>query len=91
MANIGPGVYSVEYSKNALKTLMRIPRTTRELIQAKVDAFAKAPAQAANVKSLVGRPGFRLRVGDWRVIFDIDEGRLVVLVLQIGSRGGIYR
>jgi len=56
-----------------------------------VDAFAKAPAQAANVKSLVGRPGFRLRVGDWRVILDIDEGRLVVLVLQIGSRGGIYR
>jgi mRNA interferase RelE/StbE len=42
------------------------------------------------VKQLVGEPGYRLRVGDWRVIYDVDSGRLVVRVLKIGPRGGVY-
>lgn len=83
-------MHSVEYSREALKALMRMPRNTRELICAKVDALAAAPAEAQNVKKLVGRPGYRLRVGDWRVIYDIEAGRLVVRVLDIGARGGVY-
>lgn len=84
-------MYSVEYSRAALRTLIRIPRPARELIRAKVDAMALAPTESQHVKALVGRQGYRLRVGDWRVIFDIDTGRVVVRVLQIGSRGGVYR
>ncbi len=68
-----------------------MPRPTRELIRAKIDEMALAPAESQNVKALVGRPGYRLRVGDWRVIFVIDAGRVLVRVLQIGSRGGVYR
>jgi mRNA interferase RelE/StbE len=83
-------MHSVEYSRDALKTLAAMPRNTRELIRSKVDAMAVAPTEAQNVKKLAGRPGYRLRVGDWRVIFDIESGRLVVRVLQIGSRGGVY-
>lgn len=83
-------MHSVEYSRDALKALMRMPRNTRVLICAKVDALAVAPAEAQNVKKLVGRPGYRLRVGDWRVIYDIEAGRLVVRVLDIGARGGVY-
>jgi len=44
-------------------------------------------SQANNVKSLKGREGIRLRVGDWRVIMD-DQGN-VLAVLDIGPRGGI--
>jgi mRNA interferase RelE/StbE len=46
---------------------------------------------AANVKKLMGRPGYRLRVGDWRVIYTLDSGRLVILVLDSGARGGVYK
>ena len=49
------------------------------------------PIRAQNVKKLVGRPGYRLRVGDWRVIYTLDAGRLVVRVLDIGARGGVYQ
>jgi mRNA interferase RelE/StbE len=84
-------MHSVEYTRDALKALIRMPRTTRELIRAKVEALAVAPAEAQNVKKLVGRPGYRLRVGDWRVIYDIEAGRLVVRVLEIGARGGVYK
>jgi len=83
-------MYSVEYTRDAVKTLARMPRNTRELIRSKVEAMAAAPTEAQNVKKLVGRPGYRLRVGDWRVIFDIEAGRLVVRVLEIGARGGVY-
>ena len=47
-------------------------------------------APNANVKALKGRPAYRLRVGDWRAIYELDKGRVVVLVLDIGPRGSIY-
>ncbi|PTM61069.1 ParE-like toxin of type II ParDE toxin-antitoxin system [Phreatobacter oligotrophus] len=55
----------------------------------KIDQLAAFPEQLApQVKRLQGRPGFRLRVGDWRVIFD-DNGN-VLDVLAIGPRGSVY-
>ncbi|MFN3845355.1 MAG: type II toxin-antitoxin system RelE family toxin [Paracoccaceae bacterium] len=54
-----------------------------------VEAYATDPASQANtVKSLTGREGIRLRVGDWRVIMD-DQGN-VLAVLEIDPRSGIY-
>ena len=44
-----------------------------------------------NVKKLVNRPGYRLRVGDWRIIYEIDAEKLRILVLEIDTRGGIYQ
>ena len=67
-----------------------MPRNVRELVKSKIEALAHDPFGAANVKQLVGEPGYRLRVGDWRVIYDVHAGRLVVRVLKIGPRGGVY-
>ena len=67
-----------------------MPRNTREQVQSKVLELARDPFGAANVRKLLGQPGYRLRVGDWRVIYDVDSGRLVVRVLKIGPRGGVY-
>ncbi|MEW6643623.1 MAG: type II toxin-antitoxin system RelE/ParE family toxin [Pseudomonadota bacterium] len=66
-----------------------MPADTARLIRGKIEQYAARPASLANnVKKLQGRDGYRLRVGDWRVIFDQD-GR-VLDVLQIGPRGSIY-
>ena len=83
----------VSYSREAIRTLRRMPRPTAERICDKVAAYAADPAsQAANVKALKGDAMgegrvLRLRVGDWRVIF---EDGAVVAVIRIGPRGGVY-
>ena len=64
-----------------------VRRIRDRLGQIAEDPFAQYP----NVTKLQNRPGFRLRVGDWRVIYDVQEDELVILVLKVGSRGDIYR
>jgi mRNA interferase RelE/StbE len=83
-------VYSIEVTKEARKVLLKMPRTLRELVLGKVRELARDPFGAPHVKKLVGCVGYRLRVGDWRVIYDVESDRLVVRVLRIGSRGGVY-
>ena len=79
----------IAYSKAALKTLRRIPANEAAKIRGKIEQYAANPAsQANNVSKLQGRDGYRLRIGDWRVIFD-DLGN-VLAILDIGPRGGIY-
>jgi len=79
----------VEYRPRALKTLSKMPRNTAVRIRAKIDAYAQDPAsQANNVKALKGTQGaIQLRVGDWRVIM---EDGVVLVVMRIGPRGGVY-
>ena len=80
---------NVTYSKSAIKLLRRIPAKTARKIVSKIDQYAADPAGQANkVARLQGREGRRLRVGDWRVIFDEDDR--VIAILEIGPRGGIY-
>lgn len=68
-----------------------MPRETARLIRDKLRLLAEDPhAPNHNATKLQGRAGYRLRVGDWRVIYDIVDDRLVILVLDIGPRGGIY-
>lgn len=85
-------VWQVEYSPGALKVLARMPRNVTATIRGKIDKLASNPrAPHPQVKPLVGRPGIlRLRVGDWRVIYRLDDGRLIVLVLEVAPGGGAY-
>ena len=79
----------ISYTKAAIRALRRMPANTATLIRSKIEAYARDPAsQGNNVRSLKGREGIRLRVGDWRVIMD-DQGN-VLAVLDIGPRGGVY-
>lgn len=79
----------IAYTRTAIKDLSRIPADRAQLIRAKISQYVAAPASLANMVSrLQGRPGYRLRVGDYRVIFDQD-GR-VLTVLRVGHRGNVY-
>jgi mRNA interferase RelE/StbE len=79
----------VVFHAPALRTLARMPRNEADRIRRKIYQYAADPAaQKANVKKLQGRAGFRLRVGNWRVIF--DENGDVLDVLEVDSRGSIY-
>jgi mRNA interferase RelE/StbE len=84
-------MYRISFSRDAIKTLRRMPQNTSRLIRSKIDGLAQDPyAPNNNVKKLVGRPGYRLRVGDWRVIYDLDNGLRILSVERIAPRGGAY-
>lgn len=80
----------IAYSKDALRTLRRLPRDVAATILAKIERYAEDPASLSNnVKALQGARGvYRLRVGDWRVIF--TEDGTVISILRIGPRGSVY-
>lgn len=85
--------HEVTYTRAAAKRLQKMPRNTAEKIRAKVLEVAQNPAGGRNVKALAGaQAGYRLRVGEWRVLFDLVEGTPRVLaVLDIDTRGGVYK
>lgn len=84
-------MHSIEFSAAADKTLARMPRDLRTLVLKKIEAVAVDPhAQHNNVTRLQGRPEFRLRVQDWRVIYRVLDDRVVLLVIKIGARGQVY-
>lgn len=77
------------YSKQASKTLARIPVNEARRIRAKIAQYAEEPAALANnVKRLRESGYLRLRIGDWRVIF--REDGVVVDVVRIAARGEAY-
>ena len=67
-----------------------MPANTAKLIRSKVEQYAKDPASLANnIKALTGEAGvYRLRVGDWRVLF--TESREVIAIVRIAPRGSAY-
>ena len=82
-------MYEVAYSKHALNALRRLPANEARRIRAGIADYAAEPAiRAQHVKKLKGRAGLRLRVGKWRVLFEVNES--VLEILEIGSRGSIY-
>jgi mRNA interferase RelE/StbE len=84
-------VYRLEITKPAIRGLRRLPANTARLIRGKLDQLAEAPVGVRrNVKPLTGRPGFRLRVGDWRVVYELDHARRRLIVLDIGPRASVY-
>ena len=85
-------MFKIVYSKRAVKALLRMPKKVALLIRENLDQIASDPYKKHNnVTKLQNRPGYRLRVGDWRVIYELKNEDLVILVLKIGARGGIYR
>lgn len=85
-------MYQIDYTRDAVKALRLMPRNVSLQIRGKIEQLAADPFAANNnVRKLVGREAYRLRVGDWRVIYEIDGGRLVILVLTVAPRGGAYQ
>jgi mRNA interferase RelE/StbE len=85
-------VYKITYTTQAARSLLKMPRNTANLIREKVAQIAIDPfASVPNTKKLQGRPGYRLRVGDWRVIYEINKDQIVIIVMKIAPRGEVYR
>ncbi len=84
-------VYTIVTTRSFDRTLSRLPLNRQKRIVGKIKEVGTDPyARHNNVTKLQGRDGYRLRVGDWRVIYELRDDRLELWVLEIGARGGIY-
>jgi mRNA interferase RelE/StbE len=81
-------VKTVRYTLSAAKTLKRYGNMADRVRQAMRERAEDPTAHANNVKALKGSTGLRLRIGDFRVIYDETETEIVVT--DFGPRGGIY-
>ncbi len=83
--------YKVEILKDALKQLKKLSSELQERIKLKIDDLATEP-RPKGVKKLKGKENaYRIRVGDYRVIYDIFDDILLVNVVEIGHRSKIYK
>ena len=84
-------MFEVVISKSARRCLTRMPAKTAQIIRGKITAVAADPlAQHNNVTPLRGIEGFRLRVGDWRVLYQLDIPSRILRITNILPRGGAY-
>lgn len=80
---------TVRYLRDAQRALKRHIEAAPRLRRALADYAADPATHGNNVTRLVGQDGKRMRVGDWRIIFEETETELIVT--KIGPRGGVYR
>lgn len=83
--------YRVEVQKSAQKILRRLPRDLLNRLASEIEGLAFEP-RPAGCKKLAGfHDHYRVRVGDWRIIYTIQDDVLIVLVVEIAPRGGAYK
>ncbi len=82
--------YRVEIRRQASKELSRIGLEDRRRIARAIEGLADNP-RPPGCRKLRDREGWKIRVGDCRVLYQIEEGRLLVLVVKVGHRKDVYR
>ncbi|MCF7855662.1 MAG: type II toxin-antitoxin system RelE/ParE family toxin [Candidatus Pacebacteria bacterium] len=81
--------YAVEILRAAQKELAKIDRQAQSRIIAAIRNLATDP-RPTGCKKLSGRSAWRIRIGAYRVIYEIHDNQLVVLIITIGNRGDVY-
>jgi mRNA interferase RelE/StbE len=80
--------YRIKYSKSALKQLKSLEKDVQERMISSLSRVKIRPQKF--VQKLAGRPQYRLRVRDYRVIMDIQNDDLFILMIKIGHRKNVY-
>jgi len=81
--------YEVVLSRNALKFLKKLPPTDRERIKEALLKLSQNP-WFTQYKKLRGYPFYRIRVGNYRIIYSVEEDSKTVYVVRIGRRENVY-
>ena len=86
-------IYKVELTKAAVKFIKKQDRSRREQIGVIIDLLKENPYQAKNIKPLkgYGENVFRVRFGDFRLLYKVNNEKLVILIIKIGPRGDVYK
>lgn len=82
--------YEIELRPAALRALKRIDHQDQDRIRGAIALLAANP-RPPGTKPLRGREGFRVRVGTYRIVYTIDDGKLLIVVVTLGHRSSVYK
>ncbi len=82
-------MYSILFAPSARRDYKKLPRDIAENINAAIDALKNSP-RPAGYKKLTNREAYRIRIGDYRVIYEIRDKTVTVLVVRIRHRREVY-
>jgi len=83
-------IFQIIWSESAAKKLKKLDKTVAKRIFKKVSELSENPYHS-DVTKIIGNSYFRLRIGDYRVIFDIQNDMLRMLILNVGHRKNVYK
>lgn len=83
--------YAVQVAPAAVRQLRKLNADARRRVQAAIELLAETPRPPGAKKLSGGSGDWRVRTGDYRIIYEIQDSRLVILVVAVGHRREIYR
>ena len=85
--------FKVTFSNDAEKTLRKLDKPMIKRIFKALDLLSNDPFEAPNIKKMKGSEDqvFRLRVGNYRIIYEVKDNELIIFIVRIGPRGDIYK
>ncbi|MFZ1308326.1 MAG: type II toxin-antitoxin system RelE/ParE family toxin [Candidatus Microthrix subdominans] len=83
--------YDVQVSRRAAQAIGRLPRKEQRRVQAAIELLAGEPRPPGCVAMSGEASVYRVRVGSYRIVYEVVDRRLVVLVVRVGHRRDVYR
>lgn len=84
------GRYRVEIKKSAAKEIERLPRKDMKAVLDKIETLSENP-RPHDCKKLSAQEKYRVRCGDYRILYSIEDDILIVFVVKVGHRKDVYR
>jgi len=84
------GSYSLQILRSAAKEIESAPRKDRERIIAKIATLSEDP-RPAGTKKLAGREAYRIRQGDYRIVYTVSDSDRIVEIARVARRSDVYR
>lgn len=81
--------YRIELRPAAVRALRKLDPRMRHRVQGAIALLAQDPRPPA-ARAMQGRPGLRVRVGDYRIIYTVDDDVLLIVVVTLGHRREVY-
>jgi mRNA interferase RelE/StbE len=88
---MSPQAYQVEFTPAALRKLAKLPRADQARLISAIDSLEATPRPAGSKKLKGYADTYRLRIGKYRILYDVYDRALWVLILTVGHRKDVYR
>lgn len=83
--------YQIEFSRQADRQFRYLPSQIQQRLKSKIDLLATTPRPPGSEKLSGADQLYRIRVGDYRIVYAVEDDRLLVLVVRVGHRREVYR
>jgi mRNA interferase RelE/StbE len=84
------GSYSLFFKKSAERDLRKIPKADLQRITQRIKELAATP-RPSGIEKLAGQDSYRIRQGDYRIVYTVDDGQKLIEIIKIGHRREVYR